>query len=181
MLLYSLTTTAKIVLLVVAVTFILFSLVVAMWVPRRRPDFPGDAKLSLFLVVTLALFAAQIGAVWWATGQEAEEHGEEAVPAETQPPPAETAPPTETGPAAAGDPEAGAAVFAAAGCGACHVLADAGSSGAIGPNLDASQPSYDLVLERVTNGKGAMPSFSGQLDTEELADVAAYVSSVAGA
>ena len=37
-----------------------------------------------------------------------------------------------------------------------------------------------LVVERVTNGAGAMPSFKGQLSEKQIADVAAYVSSVAG-
>ena len=32
-----------------------------------------------------------------------------------------------------------------------------------------------LVVERVTNGKGVMPSFSGQLTPQQIADVAAYV------
>jgi mono/diheme cytochrome c family protein len=32
----------------------------------------------------------------------------------------------------------------------------------------------------VTNGKGAMPSFKGQLTDTQIQDVAAYVSSVAG-
>jgi mono/diheme cytochrome c family protein len=32
------------------------------------------------------------------------------------------------------------------------------------------------VVERVTNGKGVMPSFSDSLSKKEIADVAAYVS-----
>jgi mono/diheme cytochrome c family protein len=32
----------------------------------------------------------------------------------------------------------------------------------------------------VTNGKGVMPSFKGQLTPEQIAAVAAYVSTVAG-
>jgi mono/diheme cytochrome c family protein len=36
------------------------------------------------------------------------------------------------------------------------------------------------VVDRVTNGKGAMPSFSGQLSPTQIADVAAYVSQAAG-
>ena len=35
--------------------------------------------------------------------------------------------------------------------------------GTVGPNLDAAKPPAALVVERVTNGKGAMPSFEGQL------------------
>jgi cytochrome c2 len=86
-----------------------------------------------------------------------------------------------TEPAGEGDPVAGKQVFlGAAACGSCHTLADAGSSGTVGPNLDDSQPSFDLVVDRVTNGQGAMPSFSGTLTEQQIADVSAYVSSVAG-
>ena len=64
-------------------------------------------------------------------------------------------------------------------CGSCHTLADAGSNGQIGPNLDESQPDYELALDRVTNGQGEMPSFSNSLSEQQIADVSAYVSSVA--
>jgi cbb3-type cytochrome c oxidase subunit III len=67
-----------------------------------------------------------------------------------------------------------------ANCGSCHTLADAGTSGNIGPNLDDAQPPAELVVERVTNGKGVMPSFRDQLSEEEIRAVADYVSSVAG-
>jgi len=87
---------------------------------------------------------------------------------------------TEGGGGGQGDATAGKAVFAKAGCGSCHTLSDAGSSGTVGPNLDDAKPSADLVMERVTNGMGVMPSFKGQLSEKEIQDVAAYVSSVAG-
>ena len=89
---------------------------------------------------------------------------------------------TETGGGApAGDPTAGKAVFTgSAGCTGCHTLADAGSTGTVGPNLDDAKPSAGLVVDRVTNGQGAMPAFKGQLTEKQIADVAAYVSSVAG-
>ncbi len=74
-----------------------------------------------------------------------------------------------------GDPEAGAQVFAAGGCGGCHVLEAAGTSGTVGPNLDDSAPDYDLIVDRVTNGKGAMPSFKDQFSEVEIQNVAAYV------
>jgi cytochrome c6 len=81
----------------------------------------------------------------------------------------------------AGDPVAGKEVFLGdSGCGSCHTLADAGSSGTIGPNLDESQPPPELVVDRVTNGSGPMPSFSGSLSEQQIQDVAAYVSSAAG-
>ena len=88
---------------------------------------------------------------------------------------------TATTPAVEGDPAAGKQVFlGASACGGCHTLADAGTSGAVGPNLDDAQPSEELVLDRVTNGQGGMPSFSSTLNEQQIADVAAYVSSVAG-
>ena len=93
----------------------------------------------------------------------------------------ETETETETGSTVEGDPAAGKQVFlGASACGGCHTLADAGTSGQVGPNLDESQPDYELVLDRVTNGQGGMPSFSSTLDEQQIADVSAYVSSVAG-
>ena len=64
-----------------------------------------------------------------------------------------------------------------AGCGGCHTLAAAGTNGSVGPNLDDASPSYDKVVERVTNGQGAMPSFKDDLSAQEINDVAAFVSS----
>jgi mono/diheme cytochrome c family protein len=93
----------------------------------------------------------------------------------------ETETQAETTPALQGDPVAGKAVFLGpSSCGGCHTLADAGSSGAVGPNLDDAMPPTELVLDRVTNGQGGMPSFSSSLSEQQIADVAAYVSSVAG-
>jgi mono/diheme cytochrome c family protein len=84
---------------------------------------------------------------------------------------------TEESPAAGveGDAAAGEEVFAANGCGGCHVLEAAGASGNVGPNLDESQPDLELVIERVTNGSGAMPAYGDQLEPQQIADVAAYV------
>ncbi len=82
-------------------------------------------------------------------------------------------------PVEAGDAAAGKVVFTDS-CGGCHTLADAGTSGSIGPNLDDAKPSAALVTERVTAGKGVMPSFSGSLTPAQIADVSAYVSGAAG-
>ena len=88
---------------------------------------------------------------------------------------------TDTGATGEGDPVAGKEVFlGSGGCGSCHTFADAGTSGTIGPNLDDAAPSLELAVDRVTNGQGAMPSFSGQLSEQQIADVAAYVSSASG-
>jgi mono/diheme cytochrome c family protein len=75
-----------------------------------------------------------------------------------------------------GDATAGEQVFASAGCGACHTFAQAGSSGTVGPNLDDASPSYELAVERVTLGQGGMPAFGDQLEPQQIADVAAFVS-----
>jgi len=82
---------------------------------------------------------------------------------------------TETEPAAEGDAAAGEAVFASAGCGGCHTLEAAGSSGNVGPNLDDAEPNAELTTDRVTNGQGAMPAFGDQLSEQQIADVVAYV------
>ena len=78
-----------------------------------------------------------------------------------------------------GDAAAGKVVFTES-CGGCHTLADAGTSGSVGPNLDEAMPGAALVTERVTGGKGVMPSFSGSLTPAQIADVSAYVSGAAG-
>jgi mono/diheme cytochrome c family protein len=75
---------------------------------------------------------------------------------------------------------AGKDIFQQAGCVNCHTLKDAGATGRIGPNLDQVKPSKDLVVERVTNGRNAMPSFKGKLTDAQIQAVADYVSSVAG-
>jgi mono/diheme cytochrome c family protein len=74
----------------------------------------------------------------------------------------------------AGD-EDGEAIFAANGCASCHALEAAGANGTIGPNLDETQPSHDLVVDRVTNGAGAMPAFADSLTEAQIAAVADYV------
>ena len=58
-----------------------------------------------------------------------------------------------------GDPNAGKAVFGKAGCGSCHTLAAAHSTGTVGPNLDQAKPDYRLATARVTLGKAPMPAF----------------------
>jgi mono/diheme cytochrome c family protein len=79
-----------------------------------------------------------------------------------------------------GDPTAGKALFAKSGCTGCHTLADAGAKGTVGPNLDQVKPSYRRATARVTLGKGAMPSFKGQLTDQQIADVASYVVKATG-
>ena len=83
-------------------------------------------------------------------------------------------------PAPPGGGTDGKAIFASAGCGGCHTLAAAGSSGTVGPNLDEAKPSLELAVDRVTNGQGGMPSFEGQLSEEQIQAVAGFVADNAG-
>ncbi len=63
-------------------------------------------------------------------------------------------------------------------CGGCHALADAGTSGAVGPDLDDVKPDAERVKTMIDNGGGAMPA--GLLDGEERDAVADYVADAAG-
>jgi len=178
--LLSITTTGKVTLLIVAGLFIAWALITAIFIPKRNPDFPST--LSVFVLVSALFLVAQLGAVYWVTSTQ--EVSNETAPAETTTG-AETTAPAETtttggDTTATGDAAAGKAVFTSAGCVGCHTLADAGATGTVGPNLDKAKPSADLVATRVTNGKGPMPPFKGQLSDQQIQDVAAYVSSVAG-
>ncbi|HKP09371.1 MAG TPA: c-type cytochrome [Gaiella sp.] len=74
----------------------------------------------------------------------------------------------------------GKTIFATAGCTGCHTLEAAGSTGTVGPNLDEAKPPKELVIDRVTNGQGGMPSFKGQLSEAQIQAVATYVSENAG-
>jgi YVTN family beta-propeller protein len=63
-------------------------------------------------------------------------------------------------------------------CGGCHTLARASTSGSVGPNLDQLKPGVALVKTTVTNGKGSMPAFGGQLKPAEIDAVAKFVAGV---
>lgn len=182
--LLAITSNGKIGLGLVALAFIAFALVSSFVLPRRNPDFPGR-RLGAYLAVAVLIFVAMIAAVV-VFAKESEEEGDGAEAAETAPtetgeettgttePETETEPGTETG-ESTGDAAAGEAVFASAGCGGCHTLEAAGSSGNVGPNLDEAKPSLELAIERVTAGRGAMPAFADQLDEAQIQNVAAYV------
>jgi mono/diheme cytochrome c family protein len=208
--LLGLTTDQKLGLAGTAAVFIAFALVTALLIPRYRPDFPGRKGVGLFVVATLLLTVAMIGAVVvFASedeGAEAAGHSEteltETGPAETETGPAET----ETGPAEtetgetettpsattapeeeapAGDPAAGKALFASNGCAGCHTFEAAGSTGAVGPNLDESLEGKDAAYVQqsivepnaeVAEGynPGVMPSFQ-QLSEDQLNDLVAFL------
>lgn len=181
MLLLGITTNGKIGLGLVALAFIAFALISSFVLPRRNPDFPGE-RVGLYIAVATLLFVAMLAAVvvFAKEEEEAEGHGAEVTETVSTTETSgettgttETETGTETG--GAGDAAAGEEVYASAGCGDCHTLEAAGSSGGVGPNLDESQPDADLVEQRVREGSGAMPSFEGELDDKEIADVTAFV------
>ena len=60
-------------------------------------------------------------------------------------------------------------------CSTCHMLADAGLGGQIGPNLNEIRPDKMTVMNTVTNGIGVMPAYEDQLTPKEIEAVAHYV------
>ena len=171
--LLAITSEGKLGLGILAGAFIVFALLSSFYFPRRNPDFPGN-RLGLYIAVaTLFFVGSMAGVIFFAAEEEA--HGAEAT--ETNGTETGEEPPTTTEAAGAptGDPAAGKAVFASAGCGGCHTLSAANASGSVGPNLDEAKPEQALVIDRVTHGKSVMPSFAGQLSEKQIQDVAAYV------
>jgi menaquinol-cytochrome c reductase cytochrome b/c subunit len=73
---------------------------------------------------------------------------------------------------------AGIAFTKSQSCSSCHTLKPLGWGGNIGPNLEGAKPNYDLVLDRVTNGQGGMPSFKGTLSAAQIKCIATVVSTV---
>ena len=127
-----------------------------------------------FMAVALAGAAVAVGIV--GCGSDSKTSDASTPPAASTPAPAATTPAAP----AAGDATAGKEVFSSAGCGGCHTLKAAGTSGAIGPNLDNLAPEVDQVVSQVTNGGGGMPAFGGKLSGKEIQDVAAYVAASTG-
>jgi Cytochrome c len=165
--LLALTTDQKLGLAITAAIFIAFSLLVALVIPRSNPDFPGRRGLVPFVLVTVILMIAMLGAVevWAKEDHAAAEAGHETTEttetgttetgttetettgttteAEPQPPA-----PTTTAEEPSGSPEAGRAVFLEAGCGNCHAFPPAGSTGTVGPNLAESLSGSDAASIR---------------------------------
>jgi mono/diheme cytochrome c family protein len=138
---------------------------------RRSADTPSAVGEAVVILVALTVAAAAFG-VGIVVGRHTKETESGAAAASTTTA-ASTTPSSASG-------AAGKAVFASAGCSGCHTLKDAGASGNVGPNLDDAHPSSALVAARVSNGKGGMPSFSGQLTAAQIKAVAQYVASAAG-
>jgi mono/diheme cytochrome c family protein len=126
-------------------------------VPRPRLT---SASLQGFAIVTTLLVMIGLGAGGWAIGRSAADAEASGFAPE---------------PALEAGAGPGAEIFVASGCGNCHTLAAAGSTGTVGPNLDVTQPTTALAVDRVTNGFGAMPAYEGTLTEDEIQAVADYV------
>ena len=188
---FALSTESEVALAVMGGIFIAFALVSSFILPRRNPDFPGTRMRNVYIVVCIALFLAMMSTVI-VFGKDTEEvHAEDVAnanptettstgPTSTSTTPGETTPATTAPTGETGDAAAGKILFASKGCTACHTLKAAGSTGTVGPNLDQAKPDYRLATARVTNGKGVMPSFKGQLTDQQIADVAAFVVKATG-
>jgi disulfide bond formation protein DsbB len=126
---------------------------------------PGSGVVR---VAVLAAALAAVGAIGWTIGHYARTGNGSASPTESA---------TSTG---NGTLAAGLRVFASAGCGACHTLAAARSTGTVGPDLDRTTLGVEAIAATVAAGKGAMPPFAGQLTDTQIRDVAALVAAGAG-
>jgi mono/diheme cytochrome c family protein len=172
----ALSTAHKIGLATVGIAFIVFALISSFVLPRRNPNFPGKG-LGWYIVVCVGFFVAMLAAVLVFGVEEKEQ------PKAAEQPPAQTttaAAPTTTGTGGGGaktvgDPAAGKAVFASAGCVSCHTLKAAGATAKVGPNLDQLKPAEARVVVQVTNGGKIMPPFKDQLSAKQIQDVAAFV------
>jgi mono/diheme cytochrome c family protein len=154
-----------------------------MAVPRRQRRWAGPAaEAALVLVVIGLLFVAALAGFLVGRGSADDDDSPAAAQTETtESEPEETeaatteAAQTET----EGESEDvdGAAVFAEAGCGGCHVFAPANSEGTVGPPLDGIDLSKDEIAQQVRTGGGGMPAFGDRLSDEEIDAVADYVES----
>ena len=145
--LLALTTNQELGLAITAAVFIAFALLSALVIPRGRPDFPGRRGLVPFILVTVILTIAMLGAVEVFAKEEhpaaegAQETTEsettgttETATTETETTETETTG-TTTAEQPAGNAAAGRTVFEGQGCASCHTFAPAGATGTVGPNL----------------------------------------------
>lgn len=93
----------------------------------------------------------------------------------TSPDTTQEQPATEDQNADSGSAADGKEIFTA-NCASCHTLAAADATGTVGPDLDTAKWDEAKVQQRVEDGAGAMPSFSGTLSADEITAVAKFVS-----
>jgi mono/diheme cytochrome c family protein len=88
--------------------------------------------------------------------------------------------------AEAGNPALGKALFVSEGCGGCHTLKAAGTSGKTGPDLDTALKGKDAEFIResivdpnaeIAQGfqQGIMPPYGETLDSKQVANLVAFL------
>jgi mono/diheme cytochrome c family protein len=179
---------------VFAAVLVVFSLVVALVIPRRDPSFPGR-HLRFFVVLSALLIVGMLTAVevFGESHDFGAAHGETGGVTEGTPTAGTTTGTTagtDTGAQVEGDPEAGREIFttvANPACSTCHTLQAAGATQTLGPNLDESLQGDDaaFILEsivdpdaEVTEGyaDNLMPEDYGEtLNEQQLADLVAFL------
>jgi mono/diheme cytochrome c family protein len=179
----------------IAAAFVVFSLLCALVIPKRWPQFPGERGLRWFIVVTVVLCIGTLAAVEvFAT--EAEEETAQAETTGTTTTGTTTTGTTSSGATTTnaeppappeGESAAGKPVFSAQGCGGCHAFKAAGSNGAIGPDLDTALQGKDAAFVResivdpnkdVASGyqPNIMPGNFGQtLTPKQIDDLVAFL------
>ena len=174
----------------IAAAFVVFSLLCALVIPKRWPQFPGERGLGWFIVVTVVLCIGTLAAVEVFAKEAEEETAQAETTATTSTGTTSTGTTTTAAqpPAPAqGDSAAGKQLYAAQGCGGCHAFQAAGSNGAIGPNLDEALQGKDaeFVHESIVDPNkdiasgyqpNIMPANFGQtLTPKQIDDLVAFL------
>jgi mono/diheme cytochrome c family protein len=199
--LLALTTNQELGLAITAAVFIAFALLSALVIPRSRPDFPGGRGLVPFILVTVILTIAMLGAVEVfakedhpaAEGAQETTETETTGTTETGTTETETTQTETTGTTTAeqpaGNAAAGRTVFEGQGCGSCHTFAPAGSTGTVGPNLgevlagkDAALIRQSIVDPNAEIAQGFSPNvmpqtYGDQLSPQQIDDLVAFLMS----
>lgn len=174
----------------IAAAFVVFSLLCALVIPKRWPQFPGERGLGWFIVVTVVLCIGTLAAVEVFAKEAEEETAQAETTATTSTGTTSTGTTTTAAqpPAPAqGDSAAGKQLFAAQGCGGCHAFQAAGSNGAIGPNLDEALQGKDaeFVHESIVDPNKEIasgyqpnimpPNFGQTLTPKQIDDLVAFL------
>jgi mono/diheme cytochrome c family protein len=69
----------------------------------------------------------------------------------------------------------GERVFVETGCGSCHTLAAAGTTGTAGPSLDGRDYDVPAVEGWVRRGGKGMPAYAEQLSAQQIRNVATFL------
>jgi cytochrome c oxidase subunit 2 len=178
---------------VLGITLTVMALLVA-FVGLRLESFPSSKALMGGVVALFAFFVIGTAVFAWRNGEDEQAHqeaelAEAAEESEAAGDEAEALEETggDTGAHPAGEETVdGAAVFEEQGCGSCHALAAAGSTGETGPDLDGAladrDPGYieeSIVDPAAVVAEGyppnIMPTTYGDLPQEELDGLVQYL------